>query len=153
MKISCFRVCAAGNSRVVGWLRKHQCNLQKLRSCWMMVVMIWSSLQNKSTIQLNAWMNHLNHESMMIRPARMPMTQLYYQEFICQRLQRTGMKANTFFSIKFSDALYLPIVSLDEFTRNFQRSVYDYFAGNYGTVKNEDAASDEKSGWGCRWRI
>ena len=52
-------------------------------------------------------------------------------------------EANTFFSIKFSDALYLPIESLDEFTRNFQRSVYDYFAENYGTVKNDDAASDE----------
>ena len=52
-------------------------------------------------------------------------------------------EANTFFNIKFSDALYLPIESLDKFTRNFQRSVYDYFAENYGTMKNDDAASDE----------
>lgn len=46
-------------------------------------------------------------------------------------------EANTFFNIKFMDALSLPIGNLDEFTKFFQKSVYEYFAENYGTVKKE----------------
>ena len=36
------------------------------------------------------------------------------------------------------DALSLPIGNLDEFTKFFQKLVYEYFAENYGTVKKED---------------
>ena len=54
------------------------------------------------------------------------------------RNPRDWEEANTFFNIAFMDALHSPIRNLDEFTRTFQKSIYDYFAENYGTVKKDD---------------